>query len=114
VREFDHFGDCFCTCALIIWTVLLHGALGLLHRSAFEKPSKFIVNLSPLSGGWYRHRSEEYCCYSDILTNSSEVWGLIIPFVVVDVVINVVSPAPGCSAITPARALLIEGGPEVY
>jgi hypothetical protein len=23
VREFDHFGDCFCTCALIIWTVLL-------------------------------------------------------------------------------------------
>jgi hypothetical protein len=24
VREFDHFGDCFCTCALIIWTVLLH------------------------------------------------------------------------------------------
>jgi hypothetical protein len=24
VREFDHFGDCFCTCALIIWTVPLH------------------------------------------------------------------------------------------
>jgi hypothetical protein len=24
VREFDHFGDYFCTCALIIWTVLLH------------------------------------------------------------------------------------------
>jgi hypothetical protein len=23
VREFDHFGDCFCTCALIIWTVPL-------------------------------------------------------------------------------------------
>jgi hypothetical protein len=27
VREFDHFGDCFCTCALIIWTVLLHPLL---------------------------------------------------------------------------------------
>jgi hypothetical protein len=26
VREFDHFGDCFCTCALIIWTVPLHRA----------------------------------------------------------------------------------------
>jgi hypothetical protein len=23
VQEFDHFGDCFCTCALIIWTVPL-------------------------------------------------------------------------------------------
>ena len=21
VREFDHFGDCFCTCALINWLV---------------------------------------------------------------------------------------------
>jgi hypothetical protein len=28
--------------------------------------------------------------------------------------IDVASPAPGCSAVTPARALLLEGGPEVH
>jgi hypothetical protein len=26
VRKFEHFGACFCTCALIIWSVLLHHA----------------------------------------------------------------------------------------
>jgi hypothetical protein len=29
-------------------------------------------------------------------------------------VIDVVSPMPGCSTITPARVLLLEGGPEVH
>jgi hypothetical protein len=24
VRKFERFGACFCTCALIIWSVLLH------------------------------------------------------------------------------------------
>jgi hypothetical protein len=26
VQKFEHFGACFCTCALIIWSVLLQGA----------------------------------------------------------------------------------------
>jgi hypothetical protein len=29
-------------------------------------------------------------------------------------VIDVTSPTSGCSAVTPARALLLEGGPEVH
>jgi hypothetical protein len=36
------------------------------------------------------------------------------PLVIVNAAINVASPAPGCSAITPARALLLEGGPEMH
>jgi hypothetical protein len=40
--------------------------------------------------------------------------GLIVLFIVVDAVINITSPTPCCSAVTLARALLIEGGPKVY
>jgi hypothetical protein len=36
------------------------------------------------------------------------------PHIIVDVAIDVASPALGCSAVTPARALLLEGGPKVH
>jgi hypothetical protein len=36
------------------------------------------------------------------------------PVIVVDAVINIASPVPGCSAINPARVLLLEGGPKVH
>jgi hypothetical protein len=36
------------------------------------------------------------------------------PLVIVDAMIDVASPAPGCSTVTPARALLLGGGPEVH
>jgi DNA-binding phage protein len=39
---------------------------------------------------------------------------LIAPLIVVDAAIDVTSPAPGCSVVTLARALLLEGGPEVH
>jgi hypothetical protein len=39
---------------------------------------------------------------------------LIIPLVVVGAVIDIASPASGYSTVTPARALLLEGGPEVH
>jgi hypothetical protein len=39
---------------------------------------------------------------------------LIAPLVVVDMAIDIASPAPGCSAITPARVLLLKGGSEVH
>jgi hypothetical protein len=36
------------------------------------------------------------------------------PLVVVNAVIDVASPVPGCSVITPAKMPLLEGGPEVH
>jgi hypothetical protein len=36
------------------------------------------------------------------------------PLVVIDAVIDVASLAPSCFAVTPTRALLLEGGPEVH
>jgi hypothetical protein len=48
VREFDHFGDCFCTCALIIWTVLLHigvWATSLLTQERQERRRGLVKNI---------------------------------------------------------------------
>jgi hypothetical protein len=39
---------------------------------------------------------------------------LIAPLVVVDAAIDIASPTLGYSTITPTRALLLEGGPEVH
>jgi hypothetical protein len=48
VREFDHSGDCFCTCALINWTVPLHkvwnlvsGTLEKVHDVEFDETNNF-------------------------------------------------------------------------
>jgi hypothetical protein len=89
-------------------------ALGLLHRSAFKKPAKLVADLSPLRNGWHWHRLEEYCRHSDILASPSEDKGLIAPLIILDAAIDVTTPALGCSAVTLARALLLEGGLEVH
>jgi hypothetical protein len=61
VREFDHFGDCFCTCALIIWTVLLQGqSLVTPKRLVFDDPSGIDV---PMVG--------EEGCFGPIHTDPS-------------------------------------------
>jgi hypothetical protein len=39
---------------------------------------------------------------------------LITLLIVIDVTIDITSPTPGCSAVTLARALLLEGGPKVH
>jgi hypothetical protein len=75
---------------------------------------KLVADLSPLRGGWLQHCPEEYCCHSDVLASPGEEWGLIAPLVVVDAVINIVSLVLGCSAINPARVLLLEGGPKLH
>jgi len=42
-----------------------------------------------------------------------EDWGTIIPFVIVDAVVHVVSPSPGSFAITVALLLLLESVSEL-
>jgi hypothetical protein len=39
VRKFERFGACFCTCALIIWSVLLQAAWASIRACPSGRPS---------------------------------------------------------------------------
>jgi hypothetical protein len=65
VREFDHFGDCFCTCALIIWTVPLHH-LYLIYYIGMSSPNSLGRRGHPFMGHlclWSRQRDNEIRVY---------------------------------------------------
>ena len=90
-----------------------HGAFGLLYRGSLEKAPEFAMDSSPLRGRGLGHRSDQYCRRSDVLASVIEDRGLLAPYIVVDVVVDVASPPLGCSAITVTSLLLLEGGSEL-
>ena len=66
------------------------------------------MSLSPLRGRGLGHHSEQHRRCHDILASTIEDRGLPAPFVVVDAVVDVASPPPGCSAITATPLLLLK------
>jgi hypothetical protein len=60
VWEFDHFSDCFCTCALIIWTVSWHTEHLIFHQIKVSQ----MMNWSAPSQRAHRDDQNEYIiCY---------------------------------------------------
>jgi hypothetical protein len=57
VRKFERFGACFCTCALIIWSVLLHSALSVHRRSTSTHPRPTDGQNKNARLAWHRTRS---------------------------------------------------------
>ena len=63
---------------------------------------------SPLRGRWLGHYPDQHCGRRDVLASAIEDRGLLAPFVVVDAVVDVTSPPPGCSTITATPLLTLE------
>ena len=68
---------------------------------------------SPLRGRGLGHCPELHRCCRDILASAIEDRGLLAPFVIVDAVVDVLRPPPGCSAIAMTPLLLLESVSEL-
>ena len=83
-------------------------ALGLLHCGGLEEVPKLAVDPSLGRGRGLGHLSKKHRCCHDILASAIEDRGLLAPYIVVDAVVDVAGPLPGCSAITVTLLLLLE------
>ena len=71
------------------------------------------MDSSPLRGRGLGHRSDQYCRRSYVLASAIEDRGLLAPFVVVDVVVDVASPPLGCSTLTVTPLLSLKSVSEL-
>ena len=83
-------------------------ALRLLHRGGLEEVLELTVDPSPSRGRGLEHLSKKHRRCRNVLASTIEDRGLLAPYIVVDAVVDVAGPLPGCSAITVTLLLLLE------
>jgi hypothetical protein len=64
-------------------------AFGPPDRDILQEILELSLDTSPLGGGWFRHRSEEYCCCSQVLADPTGGRGQPCPDIIGDAVLDV-------------------------
>jgi hypothetical protein len=67
-------------------------ALGLSDRSVLQEILEFALDTSPLGGGWLWHRSEQYCCCSQVLAGLADARGRCCPGIANDTALDLLGP----------------------
>ena len=84
-----------------------------MHRGGLEEVPELVVDPPPHCGRGLGHRSKKHRRCRDVLASAIEDRGLLAPYVVVDVVVDVMGPLPGSFAITATLLLLLESVSEL-
>jgi hypothetical protein len=64
-------------------------ALGSSNRGILQEILELSLDTPPLGGGWFRHRSEQYRCCSQVLADPAGSWGQPRPGIVGNAVLDV-------------------------
>jgi hypothetical protein len=89
-------------------------AFGPLDRGILQEILEFSLDTPPLGGGWLRHRSESYCCCSQVLADPTGCRGQPCPGIVSDAVLDVLGQMTRFSSWCSACPLLPDVLPELH
>jgi hypothetical protein len=81
-------------------------ALGPSDRGILQEILEFSLDMPLLGGGWFRHRSEQYCCCSQVLANPTGSRGQPCPSIVGDAALDILGQMTHFSGMCSACPLL--------
>jgi hypothetical protein len=89
-------------------------AFGLSDRGILQEIPEFSLDTPPLGGGWFWHRSEQYCCCSQVLADPTGSRGQPCPGIVSDAALDILGQMTHFSGWCSACPLLPDVLPELH